>query len=57
MDELLPRRTMRLVCMLPTGSGLEVTDRRAAAAAAEERPLLVPGREAAAAARAATPAA
>lgn len=34
-----PRRTMRLVCILPTGSGVVVCDRKAAAAAAEERPV------------------
>ena len=32
-----PRLIMRLVCMLPTGSGVVVCDRNAAAAAAEER--------------------
>lgn len=34
-----PLLTMRLVCKLPTGSGVVVWDRRAAAAAAEERPV------------------
>lgn len=36
-EEVDPRRAMRLVWMLPTGSGLVVCDRRAAAAAAEDR--------------------
>lgn len=37
MDAFEPRRTIRFVCMLPTGSGELVTDRKAAAAAADER--------------------
>ena len=39
-DETDPRRTIRFVTRLPTGSGDVVFDRRAAAAAAEEREAL-----------------
>lgn len=43
-EDCEPRRTMRFVCMLPTGSGVVVWDRSAAAAAAEERPVCDCGR-------------
>ena len=44
MDDCDPRLTMRLVCMLPTGSGVVVADRRAAAAAADDSPPWEGGR-------------
>lgn len=36
VEDTDPRRTMRLVCRLPTGSGVVVMERKAAAAAAED---------------------
>lgn len=43
-EDCEPLRTMRLVWMLPIGSGVVVCERRAAAAAAEERPVCDCGR-------------
>lgn len=37
VEDTDPRRTIRFVCRLPTGSGVVVMDRKAAAAAAEDR--------------------
>lgn len=44
IDDCEPRLIMRLVCIVPTGSGVVVADRKAAAAAAEDRLALEGGR-------------